>query len=367
VILVCALLCGILVCEAGADEVDPRKEAFLGTEFHTNKMGVVDALMTQKLLTEKPPVFSNLSHRLDYIQDNLSYDLQNRVYELDAMFAPSRPADFPVDQPAHSRFRMGVYIELEAESSFKADFSPEFSADVELPNMEREWRIFITTSDNDELPGRQITELDGETQLGISRFWKRLGVRTSAGIKTRIPPEAFVKAQWADSYDWGKWLTVPYQKFFWESDDGAGSLTSLSFQRWINPHDKIWVFRSTSAGLISEASQGMEIEQTLSMIRFKEWIEEEDGRRLTSKYSAAHAWGVFYSAFGHLDEDEVLDKHRVGFVYRRPVYKRWMFLEVSPQLEWENGNDWDTEPIIRVGLDALFWGAHVPQQREHGN
>jgi hypothetical protein len=42
-------------------------------------------------------------------------------------------------------------------------------------------------------------------------------------------------------------------------------------------------------------------------------------------------------------------------VYRRPLYKEWMFLELMPGVEFDREDDWEQNVSFRVGFDALFW------------
>lgn len=77
---------------------------------------------------------------------------------------------------------------------------------------------------------------------------------------------------------------------------------------------------------------------------------------MISKGDATQGVGIRYSVFGHIDGEGIMDRHRVNLVHRRPLYKDWLFLEFSPQLEWKNDNDWDLVPGLLVGLDMLFWG-----------
>ena len=51
-----------------------------------------------------------------------------------------------------------------------------------------------------------------------------------------------------------------------------------------------------------------------------------------------------------------MTRYRVSFPYRFPVYKRWIVMEITPELEWLNETDWDTIVKLRVGLSMIFWG-----------
>ena len=57
-----------------------------------------------------------------------------------------------------------------------------------------------------------------------------------------------------------------------------------------------------------------------------------------------------------MDGESVLDRYRLTALYRRPAYRDWIYLEIGPELEWNNDRDWEVIPRFRVGFDAVFWG-----------
>jgi len=66
-----------------------------------------------------------------------------------------------------------------------------------------------------------------------------------------------------------------------------------------------------------------------------------------------------YSLFGNSDGGlNVIERHRLTYTYRKPIYKKWIYLEVSPGYEVENDKEWDGVPSITLGFDMLFWGTY---------
>ena len=54
----------------------------------------------------------------------------------------------------------------------------------------------------------------------------------------------------------------------------------------------------------------------------------------------------------------VITRHRLTYTYRRPLYKQWIYLEVSPGIVIQNEKGWDPVPQLAVGVDMLFWGSY---------
>jgi hypothetical protein len=61
--------------------------------------------------------------------------------------------------------------------------------------------------------------------------------------------------------------------------------------------------------------------------------------------------------YGHSEDESTIDNYRLGVVIRRPLYKKWMYLSINPELLWANDSDWETEFRLRVNVDMLFWGS----------
>ncbi len=67
----------------------------------------------------------------------------------------------------------------------------------------------------------------------------------------------------------------------------------------------------------------------------------------------ARAQGIEGVIFG---TDGKVDKYRASIGFRGPLYKRWIYWELDPGLEWEEEEDYATAVFIRLGIDLLFWG-----------
>ena len=72
--------------------------------------------------------------------------------------------------------------------------------------------------------------------------------------------------------------------------------------------------------------------------------------------AAGRGYGISYNIQGLLDDGDRIERHRIQFLYRRPIYKRWLYLDIVPEIEWRNDNSWEPVPTFIIGFDALFWG-----------
>ena len=168
-------------------------------------------------------------------------------------------------------------------------------------------------------------------------------------------PEAYGEIKWVPIWSAGGWRFHPQIKGYWESDDGFGSLNSFMFYRWFGRRDR-GMFRSTSAGRWTEDTRGVETEQTFALGYVPELLQSKSRNRSISAHDAARLVGVRVSTFGHNDGETVVDRYRLTFAFRFPLYKNFIYAEIMPELDWRNENDWKAVQKIRFGIDMLFWG-----------
>ena len=140
------------------------------------------------------------------------------------------------------------------------------------------------------------------------------------------------------------------QRFFWENEDGFGILSQLRGYRWLGD-DHHWLVRNITAGRFSESTEGLEWEQTLALKHMTELVDEERRQSNLSSNNTLRCVSWKASMFG---KDRELDKYRTTLLYRRPVYRDFVLMEVEPGLEWRKDEDWDIRYRFDVGMVLLF-------------
>ena len=299
----------------------------------------------------KPDTFDSWGQRLDYLQTNVTRRVDQPVRTVDEYFAAE---GVPLKKAPQTRLRLGLYAEAVDDEGTDITFEPDFKVEVELPNIENRLNLFIESAREDDLPGKSLSEQERNgVTVGVGKWIDGYNISADAGIRTRWPPELYGRLSWRPQWKWGEWRYLPEQRFFWESEDGFGSLTQLGIYRWMGARSDYFV-SSRTAGKITEESDGFEWEQTVRGGRVLELLDEGRRGRSVSTDDLARGYGLRYSIFG---EDDLITKHRVGFGYRFPLYRRWVFGDIRPGVEWSNEDDWATVYRVDFGVDLLFWGA----------
>ena len=323
-------------------------------------------------MLEKPAVFESWADRLDFIHNNLSCDMQGYVDKADIMFADGSVAQ--KDIPA-SKFRLGMYVEFEEDGGVKLRLAPDVNADIRIPNIEERLRLFIDTENSDDLPGTTVMERERGFNAGLRKATRWF--RYDAGIKVRFPPVLFGRIDWRPQWQVSEWKVNPLGRVYWESDDGYGALTSLSAYRYIGKRVLVrsvtagkWTEKANSEGEPPEdpeeyyhSNAGLEWEQSLVCGYVNRLLSSKDVGRDISMDKAAQATGLKLSIFGNTERVGGAERVRLSLGHRRPLYKDWMFLMITPELEWYKENDWEYITRIRFGIDMLFSVSDVQRNR----
>ncbi len=309
-----------------------------------------------KAIRVKPETFATYRDRLDFIHDNMEPTLKMVVIRADDLFKDETVWLDPPD----SRFRLS----FESETRVGADkeqykFEPNFDANIRLPNLEHRWKVYFRSSSRDSISDRDEPGIgDGRrTRLGISRMREDLNLETDTGLRLRVRPEAYARLQWKRPWNAKYWVFRPGERLFYETDKGFGELTSFTIHRWLGRKPRTFI-QSISEAEYSQTSEGVEFGQSFRFGKVREALEPMDSwTEMLGDRDIAR--GVVFRAgmYGHSDDESTIDNYRLGVVIRRPLYKKWMYLSINPELLWANDTDWETEFRLRITMDMLFWGS----------
>ena len=298
----------------------------------------------------KPEAFGSLGARMDYLHLNVQRRISEPLRATDAYFALDPDAPIP---PPQTQFRLGMYGTLRQGREFDFEFSPDVEMDVELPNLEQRLRVFVETARANDLPERPASDAqDRGIHVGVRKWIEKLHVSADAGVRATWLPEAFARLTWTDEWKIGNWGIRPEQRIFYETGDGFGALASL--------RNLIWLDEARTGALIQNLSakwttgkDTLEWGVSLAVARVPALLDESQRGRHVGWEDTARAQGLKYTVFG---SEGNVDTHRATLGFRGPLYKRWIYWEVDPGLEWLREDDYETAGVVSVGLDLLFWG-----------
>lgn len=298
----------------------------------------------------KPDTFDSTGARLDYLHLNVQQRISEPLRATDAFFAIDPMA--PV-VPPQTQFRLGLYTSFRQGDGFEFKLSPNVEIDVELPNLDQKLKVFVESARDNELPQTAMTEKEDKgINVGARKFYEKLNIAFDAGVRASWPPVAFTRVSWKRVWDLNKWAVSPEVRGFYETDDGVGALASLFVNHWLGDANTGILMQDTSAKWTSKKDT-LEWGASLSAARVSTLLDERQRGRYVSWEDTARAQGIKYSVSGSHGN---VDKHRLGIGFRAPLYKKWIYWDIVPGLEWSREEDYKTAYTVQVGIDMLFWG-----------
>jgi hypothetical protein len=301
----------------------------------------------------------DLGDTMDLVHEKFFDLAQRQVEKIDSLLLSPGEQRIPIEQP---RFRLGLFIEevKRGDDNFKLRHAISFDANMELPNLLHSLKLIVTTNDPTELPGREVTEeQDRSLRTALSKQWMS-DISTAIGVRARWKDPLFAYVSWSPSWQRGDWQLYPQEKIFWESRNGFGEVSTLVFDHWTNRWNTRfstsirWRKKDYDSDQDSNRKDhGFRWSEVFIFDHASELLDESQLGRIVSGEDIMRGWGTKLSMFGGF---HFIDEYRAGLFYRFPLWKKWMYFLIQPEIDWKRQDNWKPRWTIRFGLDLLFWG-----------
>lgn len=220
---------------------------------------------------------------------------------------------------------------------------PALSGHIALPALRNRARLFVDNIARGVVPSREEdrTERD-EFRTGF-RFdvYRRLRslIQWDIGAKFNPLPAGFTTATASYRREVGEWIFRLSEQGFWHTDDGFGEITEMNWDRTLTTRT---AFRSITAAVWSETTEGIEFEQT--------------GRLTWTLIPNRRYVQLSASALAHKSSAAVMDDYRLTLRYSTALHRSWCFLEIAPQADFPREESFQFTPSLRISLAAYFGG-----------
>ncbi len=307
------------------------------------------ALSTEAQAGEQPssqPPPSRLLSLLDKTHAGISRSLSTAVHRADRFFATENV--FEETNASYARLPMDLIMERNKGATFKA----RLKGKIRLPHVQQRLRLLIESDISDPLDEEQpatsppdaIAENDYflslETQLKKTGRWK---IRPATGIEFSLPPDLFVRLRAIRYFALTrKWLGRFSSTGIYLVDAGVEGDGNLQFSRALSKH---LLFRSRSQIKWTEEKGYSDASQTFSIYQ-----------HLSEKANLAYNAG----SFGN-DQRQGWDvtEHRIWIRYRRLVYGEWLFMDLIPEVRFQQGDDYEPTYFLTFRIEPVF-GERLP-------
>lgn len=220
---------------------------------------------------------------------------------------------------------------------------------IDLPHTEHNWKIIFETDpdDYDDLESKQrgliTSSPDSKGAFGGIRLqdeqishWK---TSFDIGIKIRLPLDPFARTE---IYRVAKlsesWSTQVSQEFFYFNSKGLGSLSALNFY-WDVDEAAGQIFK------VGSSAQYLYDDDKWEVLHQAQYFD-----RLNDRHLMQYSMGISILPY---DEDEVSNMW-LSASWIHKLYKNWLFLTVTPQLEIPREYDYKLNPGIFIEFEAFF-------------
>lgn len=276
---------------------------------------------------------------LDATHEQISSTLYNFADAVDRFFVDNR---FPEEENLSS-LRVRTWLKL-AEGGRSA-FKQRVGLNLRFPKLERRFRLMFESFTEDDKLGdlKNVQEDQKEendkfatTMRYIIKETRTGRLSLDGGMGFRPEPDPFVRIRWGRDLNYEKWSFYPSVHLIWKRFDGFGETTGLDIERLL-AENKLARWRGEFTW--SETSLGIDFWNSLA-------------------YSVAvtdlSGYAVSIGAGGHTRPYTMIDSFHLTFTYRRAVYKDWIYVQVTPALDFFRDREYAVSPAISVQLEGIF-------------
>lgn len=282
----------------------------------------------------------------DDFQEMISKKLVASANWLDSFFRDER-AEIEENETT-LKVRLSSFFE-EGEG---VDFNTRVRLRLVLPELEDKFHIEII---GEEDPGRDTTqkydslterqgEIDDASDKNLNlvlRYFvetareKNISFNLGARLNDFMPV-IYGGPRYSVSRDFDPWLLRFTQEVKWYSDEGFESKTRLDYERLLTED---LFFRTSTAGYWYQGEDGYFYNVTFYLYQI-----------LDKDRALEYSWTNFFETRPHHELYEIL----LRVEYRRRFWRKWLFLEIRPQVAFREEDGFKPTPGITFSLEAIF-------------
>ena len=299
------------------------------------------------------PLSSLCNAEHDELQDNSEPTFIDQAHQdiSKSLAAPSQWFDNFFQDPRTEQEIAGTFLRLRGsivtEEGEEVSFQGKVKAHVRLPNLQRRFHLILSSEDDDlhddtlkdSVVKRNLAK-SNKTTLALQYTQKRstrlsLTHRVKLGFNDGPTPRIRSRVRYSIPIAKESLLSLT-QAISWEDSEGFGEESRLEYDI---PFSETKLLRTTGLGFFSESSNGYE------WLGMMQWLQSFSHKR-------ALAFGGYIA--GETRPKSYLTIYDVFLKYRQRVFKKWLFIELKPEVQWERENGFESVGIFTFTLEAQF-------------
>lgn len=275
--------------------------------------------------------------RLDERHKTVSHQVTRFANWIDNFFAN----DLAYDELQESHINLGI------SGTFYEDKGPGYDlkldAKLSIPKTQKRVQLLIESYDKDEEDLQKTSLRDNsdnqDQSIGLRFLQKEVRnwrVITDAGLRFRSGIDTFARLRLKRSITRESLIFRLQETIFWFDSDGMGETTRLDVDR--NLTKKVLI-RSTSQATWRNKHHFFDLGQEFSLFQ-----------NIDTRKAIAYQTGVRAVR----DPEIYATDYVISIRYREQIYKKWLYMEINPKINYPQDNDYKPVRSITLKMDAIF-------------
>jgi len=325
------LLIGVTWAEHNAS-VEEKSWADAYHRFFTHTLHAFSYHLDEKLSSYHSPFETNAT-RID--QQNASTKSQDRP---------------PINDRFSSLFKDEIFDEAYTKSyalwktTLKYDYKANtlkpftsFRASLALPKTKNRVNLFIENEDEEEKRRRGDYRDMTEGSIGLRyTFRVKNSMHSFASVGIHSYDNPYLLTHFWLPYEIGRWRNRVSQSFKYSNAYHFEEETNFYFDRFT---DEDTMFRIHLGRNSKHEIDGMGYYATLSYNKM-------------TNFNKGYQIGV--STYGQTQPENEITKYSLHGAYKQNVYRKWLYFEIEPRVEWEKQYDFEANYVLHVSIEIFF-------------
>jgi hypothetical protein len=223
---------------------------------------------------------------------------------------------------------------------------PDLNYRLILPNTQNKLRLVLESDDEEKNNGdtsenitsNRAADSENTTTAGLMYLVEKSGIKFAAtsGVLVKIPIDIFMKLSAQKSIEFDNWLFKINEQVKWINNSGLTSNLDLNFDKRLS--------RKTLFRFVNNVS----------------WNDQdyvilfENGPSLFHEIDKTKAISYHAHVLTHNEPDFLVTNYIISSTYRQNAYKDWLFVSLTPYLNFPRTENFHRVPGFILGLDAIF-------------
>lgn len=224
---------------------------------------------------------------------------------------------------------------------------PEINYRLILPRTQKRLRLFIENENQDErsetskardAQPNQKRPNDNNSALGVRYLVERSGINfyQDTGVIASIPPDVFLRIGAKKTIEFTEWILKIHERLRWQNSSGFTNDIDVDFDKSLTRNH---ILRMVNNFFWNDQDYSIRFENGPSLFH---QINEH-----TALSYHAHVISVNIPDF-------LVTNYVLQVTYRQRVYSNWLFMDLTPFINFPRSENFARTPGFILGFDAVF-------------